>query len=94
MQTYNSSLNGESGIPKAVQPLNSAFPDISPITIWRWRRKGFLDTVNICGRQYVTPAALLKFRARAEAGEFAQEHKAPGRTKSAQPAVAQPGGEA
>jgi len=52
---------------------------ISPITAWRWRRKGWLATVNIAGRPYLTGEAVADFLRRAEAGEFAQEHKVPRR---------------
>jgi hypothetical protein len=52
---------------------------IHPVTGWRFRRRGWIQTVNIAGRQYVTPEAIAEFTRRAEAGEFAQEHKAPGR---------------
>jgi hypothetical protein len=50
---------------------------VTPITAWRWRRKGWLVTVNICGRQYVTSEAIADFVRRAEAGEFAKEHWTP-----------------
>jgi hypothetical protein len=53
---------------------------IHPVTAWRFRRNGWLKTLNICGRVYITPEAIAEFTRRAEAGEFAQEHKAPGRT--------------
>jgi hypothetical protein len=46
---------------------------INHSTAWRWRQKGWLETVNICGRQYVTSEAIAKFKRRAAAGEFAQE---------------------
>ena len=26
---------------------------VTVCTVWRWRKKGWLKTVNICGRQYV-----------------------------------------
>ena len=52
---------------------------INPITAWRMRRKGWLKTVNIAGRQYVTAEAQMEFSRRASAGEFAQEHKVPTR---------------
>jgi hypothetical protein len=52
---------------------------ISEITAWRRRKAGWLSTVNICGRPYVTGEALAEFLRRAEAGEFAREHKAPKR---------------
>ena len=50
---------------------------VQPITAWRWRRKGWLPTVNICGRVYVARDTLAEFERRAAAGEFAREHKAP-----------------
>jgi hypothetical protein len=52
---------------------------ISQVTAWRWRKKGWLKTVNICGRQYVMPEAIAEFNRRAAAGEFASEHKTPTR---------------
>jgi predicted site-specific integrase-resolvase len=27
---------------------------VTPITAWRWRQRGWLKTVNIAGRQYLT----------------------------------------
>jgi predicted site-specific integrase-resolvase len=54
---------------------------ITATTAWRWRRKGWLTTVNIAGRQYVTGEAVSDFLRRAEAGEFAQEHKTPSRSR-------------
>ena len=50
---------------------------ITPVTAWRWRRKGWLTTINIAGRQYVTQAAQQEFARRASAGEFAKEHQVP-----------------
>jgi hypothetical protein len=41
------------------------------VTAWRWRKRGWLKTVNIAGRPYLTDKAL--------AGEFAKEHKTPNR---------------
>jgi predicted site-specific integrase-resolvase len=52
---------------------------ITPCTAWRWRKKGWLKTVNICGRQYLTQEAIAEFTARAQRGEFSQVHKAPTR---------------
>jgi predicted site-specific integrase-resolvase len=52
---------------------------VTACTAWRWRRKGWLKTVNISGRQYLTQEALDEFERRAVAGEFAQEHKVPSR---------------
>ncbi len=50
---------------------------VNPVTTWRWRKKGWLQTINICGRVYVSEQSIREFLARAEAGEFAQHHKAP-----------------
>lgn len=52
---------------------------VSPCTAWRWRKKGILKTVNICGRQYLTQESIDEFHRRASAGEFAQVHKIPTR---------------
>jgi len=46
---------------------------VSTPTVWRWRRRGWLRTINICGRPYVSQDALVEFRQRAEAGEFSKD---------------------
>ena len=45
---------------------------LSPATLWRWRKKGMLATVNIYGRQYILRSEIARFNARAAAGEFAR----------------------
>lgn len=50
---------------------------ISPTCAWRWRKRGWLKTFNICGRQYVTADSIRDFRQRMERGEFAKELKPP-----------------
>ncbi len=50
---------------------------ISETTAWRWRRRGWLTTINIAGRQYITEEGLTQFMRRAESGEFAVEPKIP-----------------
>ena len=52
---------------------------VTHITVWRWRKRGWLKTVNIAGRQYLTQEAIDEFHRRVVAGEFAQEHKTPSR---------------
>ena len=52
---------------------------VTPCTGWRWRKRGWLKTVNIAGRQYLTQSAIDEFNRRAVAGEFAQECKVPSR---------------
>ena len=51
---------------------------LSPVTAWRFRKRGWLKTINIAGRVYLTDEAAQEFTGRAEAGEFAREHKVPG----------------
>lgn len=46
---------------------------LSPVTAWRMRRRGWLKTINIAGKPYLTQAALVEFERRAEAGEFARQ---------------------
>jgi hypothetical protein len=41
-------------------------------TVYRFEKKGWLETVNIAGKKYVTREALRDFSRRAGAGEFAQ----------------------
>jgi hypothetical protein len=49
----------------------------SHVTVWRWRENGWITTVNIAGRPYITRETILEFKRRAIAGEFAKEHHAP-----------------
>ncbi len=49
----------------------------SSTTGWRWRRQGWVNVINICGRTYISAEEIARFLARAERGEFAQEHKTP-----------------
>jgi hypothetical protein len=45
---------------------------ISDVTLWRWDRRGWIRTVNICGKKYVDLQSLAEFDRRAAAGEFAK----------------------
>lgn len=56
----------------AILTLRAAFPTVSPVTLWRWRQHGWLKTINISGKPYVTAEGLADFKRRAEAGEFAK----------------------
>ena len=51
----------------------------SSVTVWRYRRAGWLNTLNICGRHYLTRSEIARFNARAAAGEFAKEPTKPNR---------------
>jgi hypothetical protein len=71
--------------PAAVISLQKWTEDVgvTACTVWRWRKKGWLTTINIAGRQYLTQAAIEDFHRRAVAGEFAQYHKSPMRKEVA-----------
>lgn len=62
---------------------------ITDTTAWRWRKRGWLNTRNIAGRVYILPKDLREFNRRMEAGDFAQEHKTPKRTKSGECSLAE-----
>ncbi len=49
----------------------------TPSTIWRWRKSGWLETVNIAGKVYVSSQAVAEFVRRAEAGEFSKQAVVP-----------------
>ena len=50
---------------------------VRSITVWRWRKKGWITVQNIAGRCYISRETIADFERRAAAGEFAQVHKAP-----------------
>jgi hypothetical protein len=52
---------------------------VTACTAWRWRKKGWLKTVNIAGRQYLTQESIREFTLRAKRGEFAQASVVPKR---------------
>jgi len=44
---------------------------LAPITVWRFEKRGWLRTVAIAGRKYITAADQAEFMRRMDAGEFA-----------------------
>jgi hypothetical protein len=54
---------------------------LSVVTVWRYRRAGWLHTLNICGRHYLTRSEIARFNARAAAGEFAKKPTRPKRRR-------------
>ena len=56
---------------------------LSAVTVRRYRKKGMLTAVNICGRQYVLRAEIACFNERASAGEFTKPPNQPGKRCSA-----------
>ena len=59
---------------------------VSRTTGWRWRRRRWIETVNISGKVYVTEHEVRRFTERVEAGDFAIEARVP-RTRWEQPVV-------
>jgi len=56
---------------------------LSPATCWRYRRRGWLKTIIIAGRHYVTREAIAEFNFRAARGEFAGKVQNPSVTNVA-----------
>jgi hypothetical protein len=50
---------------------------VTAVTGWRWEKKGWITTINIAGRKYITAKAIREFNERAERGDFAKEIKSP-----------------
>ena len=50
---------------------------ITSVTSWRWRQRGWIKTINIAGRQYLTREEIERFRQRAQAGEFSKKAVVP-----------------
>jgi hypothetical protein len=71
-------------LPISFQKFCSSIP-ITPMTGWRWRQRGWIETINLAGRLYCTPEAIAKFNRRSATGEFSKEHKVPRRVASALP---------
>jgi hypothetical protein len=45
----------------------------TPITLWRWRKRGWLDGIfDIAGKPYISHDGIKRFEDRAARGEFAQ----------------------
>jgi hypothetical protein len=64
-------------------PFGNFLEDVgkSPVTGWRWRRDGFITTINVAGKVYVTQDEIERFEKRAIAGEFSKPTRAPRREK-------------
>ena len=50
---------------------------VTACTVWRWRKKGWLKTVNICGRLYLTQDGINEFYERAQLASFPRPIKPP-----------------
>ena len=55
---------------------------LSPITCYRFRKRGWLKVENIAGRNYITRAAILEFNQRMKRGEFSKDRQNPAAKKS------------
>jgi hypothetical protein len=57
---------------------------LSVATVFKYRKNGWLRTVNLCGRHFVTRAEIAEFNRRLEAGDFAGKIANPHKKKSGQ----------
>jgi hypothetical protein len=74
--------NEISGAPASPIILFGLFLDSLGVTAptgWRWRKFGWIKTLNIAGRVYVSRDEIDRFQQRAACGEFARTHKTPSR---------------
>ena len=74
--TFSDALQSHDALPLNAHPPISldAFMrqvPLSAASCWRYRRKGWLKTIVIAGRHYVTREAIAEFNERAARGEFA-----------------------
>jgi hypothetical protein len=67
--------------PPDLQPLDKWLKaaGLSSATGWRYRRRGWLETVTIAGRPYITSEAISSFIARAKRGDFEKVNHAEGK---------------
>jgi predicted site-specific integrase-resolvase len=54
-------------------------------TIWRWRKFGWIEVVNIAGKLYISAQEVERFNTRAAAGEFSREPVVPQRVRESVP---------
>ena len=64
--------------PEAVAGITSASVyrrqlGVSKTTLWRYRRNGWLKTINVLGKLYVTRESIAEFEAMMRSGELAKE---------------------
>lgn len=74
--TGNTSPSVQATIPlESVPPISmDRFTEqsgLSPVTLWRFRKKGWIKTCVIAGRHYLTAAQIAEFNARLASNEFA-----------------------
>jgi hypothetical protein len=72
----NTNSNQNEGVPlNAFPPISLdkflELSGLSPTTAWRYRRRGWLKTVVIAGRHYISRESIAQFNERAARGEFA-----------------------
>lgn len=57
---------------------------VAQATGWRFRKRGWVKTVNLAGRLYIDRSEIQRFHQRAAAGEFSKTHKTPKRKAATQ----------
>jgi hypothetical protein len=85
MENIDKEPNEISGEPASPIVLFDRFLEslgVTPATGWRWRNKGWIKTLNISGRLYISRAEINRFQQRVAAGEFSKIHKTPRHMKA------------
>jgi hypothetical protein len=54
---------------------------VTSATGWRFRKRGWVQTVNLAGRLYIARSEIERFHQRAASGEFRWSHKTPNRRR-------------
>lgn len=75
MNEQGQSLNATANLLPFRRYLESL--EVSAATGWRWRENGWIETVSIANRLYVTRAAIRRFEQRAAAGDFLRRRAVP-----------------
>jgi hypothetical protein len=86
MPSIDKFADATAGLPASPIILFDVFLDslgVTRATGWRWRRRGWVTTLNISGRVYISRQEINRFEERAAAGEFSKVHKTPRRVCSA-----------
>ena len=86
MRNYGKDSDELSGVAPSPIILFALFLEslgVTPPTGWRWRKQGWIKTLNIAGRVYVSRDEIDKFQQRAASGEFSRIHKTPNRRERA-----------
>jgi hypothetical protein len=84
-------LNSNQTHDQSVVPFSTFLEQVgrSATCGWRWRQKGWVETINVAGRLYIAQEEIERFHKRAAAGEFAKRSARMGASLNQPPVEAQ-----